>query len=137
MLSVKVSDIIDGIEFTLGSLSVSKVHAQVSAPLTVDPNSKILDGKDKNIFKDKLDFSKEKAKNSANSLVNDPTLYTQKEIDLLLQLAERRKIVEARSRELTLREGILGAAEKRIDKKIKEMKRLKAALQKVIKAKRK
>jgi len=42
-------------------------------------------------------------------------------------------VIEARSEELTLREGLLGAAEKRIDKKILEMKGLEKTIQGLIK----
>ncbi len=53
---------------------------------------------------------------------------------MLQQLVSRRKIIEARLEEITLREGLLGAAEKRIDKKIQEMKSLELAIQKLIKS---
>jgi flagellar motility protein MotE (MotC chaperone) len=66
------------------------------------------------------------AKNS--SFVDDPTFYTQAEVDLLQKLAERREEIEAHARELDVRENLLKAAEGRIDKKVQSLK----ALQKTI-----
>tara|TARA_A100001011_G_scaffold69196_1_gene70592 strand:+ start:11604 stop:12017 length:414 start_codon:yes stop_codon:yes gene_type:complete len=62
----------------------------------------------------------------------DPTLYSSKQIEMLQKLVNRREFIEAQFEELALREGILGAAEKRIDKKIQEMRRLELALKKLI-----
>lgn len=44
--------------------------------------------------------------------LDDPSLFTQNEIDLLQQLADRREALEARMRELETREVLLTAAEK-------------------------
>ena len=62
----------------------------------------------------------------------DPTLYSFEQIEMLQKLVKRREFIEAQFEELSLREGILGAAEKRIDKKIQEMRRLELALKKLI-----
>lgn len=59
---------------------------------------------------------------------NDPTLFTQNEIDLLQSLAERRELIEKQTQEMTVRQGLLQAAEQRIDKKIQELKSLQAAI---------
>lgn len=64
--------------------------------------------------------------------VDDPTLLTQSEIDLLQQLAVRRETIETREREINMREGLLKAAESRIDKKVQEMKLLQATVEKLI-----
>lgn len=64
--------------------------------------------------------------------VTDPTLMTQSEIDLLQQLAARRDALDARAREITMREALLKAAESRIDRKIQEMKTLEASVKKLI-----
>lgn len=63
-----------------------------------------------------------------SSFVDDPTFYTQAEVDLLQKLAERREEIEAHARELDVRENLLKAAEGRIDKKVQSLK----ALQKTI-----
>lgn len=54
----------------------------------------------------------------------DPATFTQSEIDLLQKLAERREQIEAREKELAMREGLLQAAETRIDRKVGELKTL-------------
>jgi flagellar motility protein MotE (MotC chaperone) len=64
--------------------------------------------------------------------VDDPTLLTQSEIDLLQQLAVRRETIETREREINMREGLLKAAESRIDKKVQEMKLLQSTVEKLI-----
>ena len=64
---------------------------------------------------------------------NDPTLLTQSEIDILQQLAERREDLERQSQEVTQRQGLLQAAEQRIDRKIQELKTLQSAIDALIK----
>ena len=76
-----------------------------------------------------------KASSVLNERLNDPTLFTESDMDVLQKLTARRELIDARSEELTLQEGLLGAAEKRIDKKILELKRLIIALKKTIKKK--
>lgn len=68
----------------------------------------------------------------ASDPANDPTLLTQNEIDLLQSLAERREFIEKQAQELTVRQGLLQAAEARIDKKIGELKVLQAAIDALI-----
>lgn len=65
--------------------------------------------------------------------LDDPTLFTQAEIDLLQQLADRREKLEARQREMEVREGMFNAAEARIDKKIKELKELRTTIEALVK----
>jgi hypothetical protein len=133
MLSFKVSNIIDGIELTLGDLSVSKVNAQATLsektpiPASSMPKAEI----------SKIPTKKSKKPPIVDDVDGDPTLFTKGEIQMLQQLSDRRESIDARSRELTLREGLLGAAEKRIDKKLMEMARLKRVLQKKVKARAK
>ncbi len=66
-------------------------------------------------------------------VTEDPTLLTQSEIDLLQQLAERRRVLESREQELQIRTGLLTAAENRIDKKIEELKVLRETINGLIK----
>lgn len=65
--------------------------------------------------------------------LSDPTSFTQNEIDLLQRLAERREMIETRERELSTREGLLQAAEGRIDRKIGEMRQLEETINGLIK----
>lgn len=66
-------------------------------------------------------------------ITEDPTLLTQSEIDLLQQLAERRRVLESREQELEIRTGLLSAAEARIDKKVEELKVLRETISGLIK----
>ena len=61
-------------------------------------------------------------------LTDDPTLLTPQEIDLLQHLSERRREIEAREQELNVRQGMLAAAEARIERKIAELKNLQAEI---------
>jgi flagellar motility protein MotE (MotC chaperone) len=71
---------------------------------------------------------------SRPSPIDDPTLFTQAEIDLLQNLAERREKLEQREREIEQRAGLLKAAETRIDQKVEEMKTLKTTIEKLLKS---
>ncbi len=66
--------------------------------------------------------------------IEDPTLLTQTEIDLLQQLSERREVLDARAREMEMREAMLQAAESRIDKKIEELKVLQGTIEELMAA---
>lgn len=52
--------------------------------------------------------------------------YSQGELQILENLADRRKALDERTRELDMRERVLSAMEKRIDDKIAEMKKIQA-----------
>ncbi len=62
----------------------------------------------------------------------DPTLFTQAEIDLLQRLADRRIELETWRKDIEMRERLLKATEKRLDKKVAELnviqKRIKGLL---------
>ena len=55
------------------------------------------------------------------------------EIEILQRLAERRDTLQKRERELDMREGLLGAAERRIDRKVTELRNLEATISSLIK----
>ncbi len=148
MLSFKVGDILNGIESSLDALSVAKVHAQAPPPPEAPPpppanltsnNAPPPDegapGANSNAAPPPTNQGPKQTDGAKveSEAQDDPTLFTQSEIDLLQQLADRREVIEARSEEITLREGLLGAAEKRIEKKILEMKGLEATIGKLIK----
>jgi flagellar motility protein MotE (MotC chaperone) len=67
-------------------------------------------------------------------LGDDPALFTQSEMDILQQLAERRDRVEKREQEIEVRAAMLKAAESRIDKKVEEMKSLQATIERLLAA---
>ncbi len=145
MLSFKVSDILNGIETSLDAFSVAKVQAQQPPEAPPPPPANL----PTNNAPPPEDGAPppgdippppgEEADDTAqqepegDDPQDDPTLFTQTEIDLLQQLADRRERIEARAEEIELRAGLLGAAEKRIDKKIQEMKALELTIQKLIK----
>lgn len=62
----------------------------------------------------------------------DPTTFTRAEIDLLANLAQRRDQIEQRAREVDLRESLLAAAEKRLDDRIAEIKKLEASVKQIV-----
>ncbi len=64
---------------------------------------------------------------------DDPTLFTQAEIDLLQTLAGRRETLERRENDLILRERLLEAAELRIDRKIGQLAAIQADLRSMLK----
>ena len=65
-------------------------------------------------------------------LTEDPTLLTVTEIDLLQKLAERREALDDRAREMEVQEGLLAAAERRIDQKVEELKTLQGTIETLI-----
>lgn len=124
VFSYKTIDINDEVYIDFNTIFNSKVMAQAVIS-------------EKNNKTSKTQFKKIpiKASSVLNERLNDPTLFTESDLDILQKLAARRELIDARSEELTLQEGLLGAAEKRIDKKILELKRLIIALKKTIKKK--
>jgi flagellar motility protein MotE (MotC chaperone) len=63
----------------------------------------------------------------------DLSRMTKGEMEILQGLAERRQKLDARAREIELRENLLAAAEKRIDERIAELKRIEASVSAVVK----
>jgi len=70
---------------------------------------------------------------SASASEGEPPTFTQNEVDVLQKLSERRESLDARQRDLDLRENMIKAAEGRIDKKIAEMKSLQANVESMLK----
>ncbi len=136
MLTVKVGTIWEGVGGLLdGTLSVAGARAQ--QPKSSGPSA------DKPAPAQQKDgaeaASTDKptapgAVTTARLARDDPTLLTQAEIDLLQQLAERREKLDSREQEIDIQGGLLKAAETRIDKKVKELKTLQAAIAKLIKS---
>ena len=128
MLGVKASDIWLGIEM----LAISPSHAQQAVEkkpgaTATKPPAKAGDGK---VDGAKEGKSAETDKN--DEFPEDPTLFTQAEIDLLQRLADRRIELETWRRDIEMRERLLKATEKRLDKKVAELnviqKRIKGLL---------
>ena len=63
----------------------------------------------------------------------EPPTFTQNEIDVLQKLSVRREALDAKQKDLDLRENLVKAAEARIDKKIAEMKELQSNIEAMLK----
>ena len=141
MLTVKVSDVWDGIEgLTNDTVTVAGAAAQTENP--EDPQA--LGGGGDTVLNedgelagddfDPFSLDENQIDAEAERLVNqDPTLLTQEEIELLQLLSARRDELDRQSLELDQRTGMLQAAEDRIDNKIKQMRAFKATIEGLIK----
>lgn len=129
MLTVKIGDIWDGVDVLIDStIEVSSAEAQTPAKQEASPEGDAKDGKPS------PEALKDTPPEEVSKLITeDPTLMTQAEIELLQQLTARRRVLEAREQELVIRTGLLTAAEKRIDKKIEELKILRETIAGLVK----
>ncbi len=75
---------------------------------------------------------KQAPKKQAN-VADDPALLTQSEISILQQLADRRSVLDAREQGISQQTALMKAAERRIDKKIEDLKALRVAVEGLIK----
>lgn len=75
----------------------------------------------------------EPAANKAEDKPLDPVLFTRSEIELLQDLSKRRKELDAREQAVIQKEGLLTAAEDRIEKKIDELEAVRAEIESLIK----
>ena len=132
MLSVKINDIWDGIDGLLdGSIQVAEAQAQTNDAPTKNPEDQ---GEDEEVLQEKKDDpDADEAKGVSRLITDDPTLLTPAEIEILQQLAVRRDNLDAREREFSAREGLLEAAEERIEKKIAELQNLRVTIDSLIK----
>lgn len=142
MLTVKIGHIWEGLDgMLIGAISVASAEAQQPGAQAPTPLLPTAAGPRENSAPPTATSLPGVAgpatealasENPAVMKVDDPTLLTQSEIDLLQQLAVRRETIETREREIDMREGLLKAAESRIDKKVQEMKLLQATVEKLI-----
>ena len=136
MLTLRIGNIwesgdggVNGNISVVSALSVSDSQAQENSPDGTPANDQ--DAMTENAEGDEA--NDENPEEVARLITNDPTLLTQTEIDLLQQLAERRKYLETREGEIEMREGLLQAAEARIEKKIAELKLFQETIEKLVK----
>jgi len=138
MLSFRIGDIWEGVDGLLsGTLSVAEAQAQQTQPTTEDAAAgsessdaeKAMEGGEGGEQTDDT-MADDTADRRA---IEDPTLLTQSEIELLQQLAERRETLDNREREIEQREGLLQAAEVRINEKVIELQALQATIEQLIK----
>jgi len=138
MVTVKVSDLFDGFSFEDNPLQLSQAAAQENNEETPPEDTETETENEETTEEDTANEEEDQEQASDEEVNednpdNDPTLFTQSEIDLLQQLADRREVLEQRAEEINLREGLLTAAEKRIDKKIVELRQLESTIQGLIK----
>jgi len=69
----------------------------------------------------------------ANGTAVDPILFSRSEIELLQELSRRREELDQREQTLVQKEGLLAAAEQRIDKKIAELDTIRSDIEALIK----
>ncbi|MBT3238147.1 MAG: hypothetical protein HOL37_01880 [Rhodospirillaceae bacterium] len=135
LLTVKISDVWSVLEspsetgrMTASPISVSSARAQ-EKPTTEEI---VKEGEDLGLSDEDAADDTE-AEDVSRIVTNDPTLLTQAEIDLLQRLADRRESLVDREKEMELRQGLLAAAEARIEKKIAELREFQSTIEKLIK----
>ena len=145
MLTVRVGNIWDGIDDAFGGEKASKAIFIKGARAQSEKEAQNQAGSEKSSPTSEANVSEEekeagvstsdnKDSDAVSRLIkNDPTLLSQAEIDLLQRLAERRESIESMEKEMEMREGLLQAAEERIDKKIAELKNFQETIEKLIK----
>lgn len=142
MVTVRVSDMWDGFDSEESPIQISQAQAQAQENQDLPeppaenarPEGELPEGKEQAPAESEggAQAEGEEEVNEDNP-DNDPTLFTQPEIDLLQQLANRREGLEKQADDLMIREGLVTAAEQRINTKIRELKRLQATIQSLIK----
>ncbi|WNJ99072.1 hypothetical protein L2D14_14510 [Thalassospiraceae bacterium LMO-JJ14] len=138
MLTVRVGDIWEGIDNLLdGTINVSEARAQT------DPNAQPADGAAPQeaaavpavepLPSEPAEGATTVRQDPSKLITDDPTLLTPAEIEILMRLAERRDELAAKSRELEAREGLLRAAEIRIERRVAELEDLRVVIEDRIK----
>jgi flagellar motility protein MotE (MotC chaperone) len=132
MLTIKVSHIWDGIEeLRTPTFEVAGAIAQTGAGSQEDPRpdeKPEADAQDAQQSDSDLDSNIEQSR----LITNDPTLLSTAEIELLQHLSIRREEIDKREKEFDIRDGLMQAAESRIDKKVVELQNLQATIDSLI-----
>ena len=134
MLSVKISDIWDGIDGLLGGaiqVAEAQAQAQTNDAPAKNPEDQLENLEAKREKEDDPDANE--GGDVSRLITDDPTLMSPAEIEILQQLAVRRDNLDAREAEFSAREGLFKAAEERIDKKIAELQNLRVTIDSLIK----
>ena len=141
MLTVKINDILDGVDGLMSlAINVSEARAQkeeLKPAATIDEEKKSggepSQAQGKTPSEGKGSGDDQQGGQNARLVRDDPTLLTPAEIDILQQLAVRCEQIDAREREMDMRNGLLNAAEERIEKKIAELQNLRLTIDSLIK----
>ncbi len=134
MLTVRVGDIWEGVDRLLdGTINVSQARAQANpgnAP-AADAGAKeaaALPAVEAPAGQKAGEPTTVKG-DPTKLITDDPTLLTPAEIEILMRLAERRDELAARGREMDAREGLLRAAEIRIERRVAELEELRGVIE--------
>lgn len=128
MLTVKAGSIWEGFGGLMdGAITISDARAQqtgADAPATGTASPAVVT---------EADGAEGTETPASSTIISDPALLTQAEIDLLQQLAERREILDSRESGIERRIDLIKAAETRIDKKVKDLQALQVTIEGLIK----
>ena len=132
MLTVKAGTVWEGFGGLMdGAISVSEVRAQ--QPGTGTPPAEAAPGPEAPAAVSETVAAGGTETPTPSTIISDPALMTQTEIDLLQQLAERREILGSRESAFERRSSLIKAAESRIDKKLNDLKALQVTIEGLIK----
>lgn len=126
LMGVKVVGIWDVLKNGKSPVSVA-AFAEADSP---DPSSAVSGGA---VEPRQLAQATEPVKSDDGEKPLDPVLFTRSEIELLQDLSKRRKELDAREQTVIQKEGLLTAAEDRIDKKIVELQKVRTEIEGLIK----
>ncbi|MBT6396709.1 MAG: MotE family protein, partial [Nitrospinaceae bacterium] len=118
LLSLKGGQFIDGLSTMSGSLQVAQSRAQSSE-----------DAAETEDEADDEDTSDEEANLLDEAVEEEAVEFTEAEVKTLQELAVRRRDLDKREKEIDMRNGLLDAAEKKIEAKIAEMKKLQGVVE--------
>ncbi len=124
LLAVKVGDVWQGADAVLQSALAQDAESMEDGDEAIDTPESSPDAGPPSLSLDTMD-------QSALSTF-DPVDITPEDIELLESLTKRREQLEARDREIDLREKLLAAAEDRVDAKVEELKELQETVESLI-----
>lgn len=131
MLTIKVSHIWDGIEeLRTPTFEVAGAIAQTGAGAQQNPEAVAEPEAEGQVTPENISDAKDLDPDGEQSrlITNDPTLLTTAEIELLQHLSIRREEIDKREKEIDIRDGLMQAAESRIDKKVIELQNLQVTI---------
>lgn len=139
MLTIRVGDIWDGIDSLMeGAINISEARAQTEQPDAAPTENPATEEAStmpavEPVPGEPAEGATTVRQDPTKLITDDPTLLTPAEIEILMRLAERRDELAAKSRELEAREGLLRAAELRIERRVAELEDLRGVIEERIK----
>ncbi len=118
MLPIKLGNVWQGVTEIVAGLRVPAVLAQQPQPASPEDGKKMIPKLGDALPEGVRPIKKTDEKTAD---IDDPTRFTQSEIQLLQDLSARRGVLEARERQLAEREALLKAAEQRLFETQKEL----------------